>query len=559
MNDLSEPTDSKRANPIGFQGSSPVFLIALLVLILATAWPREEIDPTEASAILLAQSLLEDGDRVFGIEDEARFSSWFEETSRSAGSSITGQVDDGGRFESPLALGLYLSPWVWAAGETGAFLGLALLLACSLWVLNRHLRPRLFDDSPKVIALFFLGSALFPAALHLWSETFLAAVVLLFFGLLYRGEVLVGVPTELFSPPGLSGNREAFRFVVLGILLAVLVASQPTLVVFIFPLFAAVRRQRIGTVSGVGLLLALGLSLWALGALEQGFSSRLVESVSLDPDLWKWNLAYLFVGRHIGLLLFFAPLLLLPWCGREQGRRALWAAVLLGTLLVVGCSPFDYSGLPWTVGARAWIPLFAGLLFLIDRTTPRLPTALTLVLAVLSLWPSWTHLREPAADSSGRAAWDSGALSRWLPWETTQRGLSAVEPLETMGIQLAFVNPGAWKGADGQMRVMGSVWSELMVISDYPVTGLRFESDEEGGVEIELRNAELRQSVFRPDGSVGFLLSLQEPKISHSSHAGTQSRYYRSFSLRLSQAPRRPIRVRIGGVETALIEDLDID
>ncbi|MBZ0111545.1 MAG: hypothetical protein K8J08_03720 [Thermoanaerobaculia bacterium] len=566
-----DPTDTDLlSSPRPSRAIRALMLLGLpLALMLFGAWPRERFDPVETASVLLAQSLLADGDRTLDPEDNRRILAWRDASpSTVSGDSrreLEGVDEDipyprlaasgNGEFGVPLAYGLYLAPFVAVGGVVGAYLGHGLLVVGLFALLGAYWRPRLFDDTPWVLALFFVASGLLPASLHLRPEFFLGVVAVVLFALLYQGEALLGTSPEMYDDGKLRGGGVLARWLAIGALFAVLVVSASWLVALLVPIAATARRRRVG----VSVLGAALLTMAVVGFLLLG-SARLPALFpglgTLDPRLWGWNLAYLAAGRHLGLGLYFAPLfLLLPWCGRAVGRRSLVAGVGLALVLLLWWQPHDLGGLPWTVGAGSLVVLYPVLLFLVDRPPRRWAAVITLAVAGAVFWPAWLHLRLPPADAQGRPLRVPPYFSPWLPWETTQSDLAAESSVSLSGLEVRVLNLAAWRGDDGGLRVLGGNWAELLLVSDAPVTGLRVEVEEQGGADIELRGAELRQTVLRPDGSVGFLLSVEEPRVWHIMPGSSGARYFRILTLNLPKAPRHPIRIGLGGVETAFLGD----
>jgi hypothetical protein len=407
------------------------------------------------------------------------------------------------------------------------------------------------------LGLFFVASGLLPASLHLWPELFLAVVAVGLFALLYQGEGRPGAAAEMYDDGRLRSRSNLVRWIAIGALFAVLVASASWLVALSIPIAATARRRKVKSSTLVAALLTTAV----VGFSLSGGSARLASALfpglgTLDLGLWGWNLVYLGAGRHLGMALYFAPIfLLLPWCGREAGRRSLVAGVGVSLALLLWWQPHDFGGLPWAVGTRAVVVLYPILFFLVDRPPRRWAAIVTLALAGAVFWPVWLHLRQPPADFQGRALRVPAYFSPWLPWETTQSGLAAESSVSLSGIEVRVLDLSAWRGEDGGLRVMGGEWAELLLVSSAPVTGLRVEVEEDGGADIELRGAELRQTVLRPDGSVGFLLGVDEPRISHAMPGSSGPRYFRTLAVNLSKAPKHPIRIGLGGVETAFIGD----
>src|SRR5690606_5229665 len=193
-------------------------------------------------------------------------------------------------------------------------------------------------------------------------------------------------------------------------------------------------------------------------------------------SLWSWNAVYLLVGRHVGLLPYFLPLLL-GFAGLPRGP-ARWAlllaaaAALAGLLLV---RPFNFWGGGAAHANRYFLPLYPAFWFLGTRPAWAWWPLLAAALAAPFLWPLW---RAPAAyprTEDGDYRFVGGAARRLLPFETTQNQLkpSGHEDFLHQGLWMKSLSPALGPIADGEaLRLAPGTSASLLLASASRLDGV---------------------------------------------------------------------------------------
>jgi hypothetical protein len=289
-------------------------------------------------------------------------------------------------------------------------------------------------------------------------------------------------------------------------------------------------------------------------ALAAGFAA------STDAALLGWNALYLVAGSHLGLLPYLLPLLLLAlsW-ERGEGRTGLLVGVLLTAVLVTVGRPFDFAGAPPAAGNRLLLPVYAALWC--GAVRPVRPWAVAAIVAAAAafLWPLWLGPRQAISRLDRLPTIAARAL---LPYETTQRGLPGTEesrgeiwlrvagladpgPAGSAGRSGAPL-PSAPGGPSGPTRLAGDAPARLLVSSPRPLAALKLAFGRRAPSRLEVGGGEAGETLFRPDGGVGFRVELGEPRARHPmwwSPEEPQSLYL--LELRLPGAPPEPIGFRL--------------
>ena len=313
------------------------------------------------------------------------------------------------------------------------------------------------------------------------------------------------------------GWRGAARWLTVGVLLAELVPSGPLLAGLLVPAALAMQRERRRSLLPalvVGFVLGLAVELAVQGAeLVSGPTGLAVESFRLDPLLAGRGLMGLLVGRNIGLVVGFAPLLLLPIFGRGTAARpgllaTCLALPVLGTLLL----PFDFAA-GWL--NLSFLPIYGALWHLPLRSPRRWQWTLVVLLCGLATWPLWVSPRAavaaPGADLTG--AWPR----RFLPYETTLRTLPnhGEAQLVGQGLRVRAVGGCRFLGDSSRFEMDGAepvvIW--LAAPSDLELVALEFGPGAPSSLQVS--GASPGRTVFRPDGRVGFEVLLSRPRGAH--------------------------------------------
>ena len=345
------------------------------------------------------------------------------------------------------------------------------------------------------------------------------------------------------------------RWLAAGALLGIAVVYRPVYLVLLIPAFLAAREapadRRMRAASGLALgalavvMLSMGIQ-WLAGGDPTGYGGQrqgiyasqaypggggpgrpLVErrwrargarrgsrrrpcgrsSTSSSP---AGTPLYTLVGRNVGILPYFLPLLLgfLAF----QGDRGRWA-------------------IPLAVARRAArLPGAAAVQLLRRRTArqPLLPAALPGALVrrraarrARSGRRSSPSSPPPSCCRSGSAPTaypiaESGeyrvvsALARrWLPYETTQASVPGQQVAVGNGLWVKLLNHNVWPTGKGDgLRIAGSAPAHLLLGSPKRLKGLDVELDKNGPSHLRVGDNDLRPVLLEPNGSVVFEIAM---------------------------------------------------
>ncbi len=234
-------------------------------------------------------------------------------------------------------------------------------------------------------------------------------------------------------------------------------------------------------------------------------------SWGLDPRLWAWDALYLLAGRSIGLIPYFAPIVLLPAAGSLAGfRRPLALAAAAWGLGVVVLHPFNLYGGEGAVANRLFLPLY-GALWLLVATARRkrlaIAAAAALALAAPFLWNLWASPRQDPIDRGQGYRHVTPLASRLLPYETSQRRMPGGDAAEHNGLKVKFLSERGWaETRRGLLKVERGQPVELLVGSGEPLDALRFDFGADAPGEVELMGGEPGERLLQAGGGISFRL-----------------------------------------------------
>ena len=403
------------------------------------AWPSFVGD--EATYLMQAQSLAWDFDLRYTPEDHDRFVAQWGRPPE----GLILQSSDGGRtlvYGKPAAYPLFIAPFVRLSPTRGAAVANALLLALAAVLAARTLQRRIGDAAPLWVAAWVFASVAFAYVFWAHSDLFLmclVAIALAFVdakGSLPAAGALLGIvilsrplyaglllPVALAVPP--EGRKKAALGAAVLILVATLagVATRGT--------WTSYGGDRRSFYSYTGFPAGDTAASWEREIAERGTHSWVKEEtfqMGFDPRQAGWNLGYYLVGRHVGILPYFLPLVLgfLAY-RRGEGRWALVLAVLLAAASLFWLRPFNFYGGGGSMANRYFLPLYPALWFLAARPVRPVRGALAAVavtvLAAPFLLPLWSAPRAFPLASEGGYRYVGDFARRWLPFETTQSHL----------------------------------------------------------------------------------------------------------------------------------------
>jgi hypothetical protein len=539
--------------------AAPAGWLLLVALLLATlvgavtcdrrGWPSLVGD--EATYLMQAQSLAFDYDLVYTRHDYDRFVALWGRVPE----GLILQSTDGGRtvtFGKPAFYPAFLAPFVRLAPRRGPLAANALLLAAAGLAAAWSLRRVAPAAAPWLAAAFLFASVSFAYVFWVHADLFLMACSAVGLALVYGGR------READGGTGAGGRWALLRWLAAGALLAVPALSRPLYV----PLLAAAalavpagigdgggttrRRALAALAAGAALLIgaAVGVNLavrgtwtsyggerlgfysytgfpdvelpadaWEAELARRGGNGSWVEPAKLHypivPKLWAWDGLYALVGRDVGVLPYFLPVLLgiVGWLpGRSDRRRwPLLAAAALGAFAFIVVRPFNFYGGGGALANRYFLPLYPAFWFLVARPLRPAWVLATAVLAAPFLWPLWTAPCAFPLAAGGELRYVSTTARRLLPYETT---LDHLKP--TGGEDLAYgalwIKPLAnpLRDDDGWLQAAEPGAVELLVGSPHPLTALRLDLPASSPGPVDVEGGRLGSPEALPDGPTTF-------------------------------------------------------
>ncbi len=554
---------------------------AFLVLLLATtlvgaaafdrrSWPGLVGD--EATYLMQAQSLAWDFDLRYSRQDFDRFvAQW--------GVNPDGlilQSADSGRtltYSKPASYALWIAPFLRLSPHRGAAIANALLLSLAAGLAARTLSRRLGPAAPLWVAAWIFASVAFAYVFWVHADLFLMSLTAIALSLVY------GAPRG--DEPAEPGWRSALRWLIAGALLGLVLTSRPFYGTLLLPAALAVPRGRrirgiVGLVVGAGLVVVFS----GLGNLadsdaftpyesqRQSFDSTTgFPEVNLPPNSWtqqiatrgdhtwraqvsldrrqaSWNVLYFFVGRHVGVLPYFLPLLLgiaaFRW---GEGRGMLIVAALAAAFCFLAIRPFNFYGGGGALANRYFLPLYPAFWFAAGRVSTGGARASWAVLAALLaapfLLPLWRHPTAYLLAPEGGYSYVSSFARSVLPYETTLSHLkpSGREDFIHNALWIRLLTPSLRPEKDGAAIALDESGSgQLLIGSPTPLKGI--ELDLLPPVpplvlkNLDISGAESVATIPQPGGGAGHLLHFAHPRAFHRMW-WTDDPYY-LYQLRLS-------------------------
>lgn len=526
----------------------------ILLLVGAFTYQREELRllPGEATVLMQARSVVEDGDLRYERIDFDRVLLQIVEPPDLELVSGTG-----GRtvaFDRPFPYALWLAPFVsWRAG-TGFAVGNALLLAaaalwCS-WALARRSGP----FGPIWVTALVFASPVLASVFRLDGDAFLVAAVLAAVGFaLESGEVAGDRSGEITArePSGrhallagiclsLAGAWE-FLWLLLplaflpvwrrgaerwAMLMGLVLATLPQVVVQWWVggglHFAGGVRAKFTTATGFPYVDFPSLE-WAetvrrLSALH--FDGAPVLSWGFDLWLWLWNGVFLLLGRHLGLLPYAAVVLValaaLSRSKNDSPHRGLWALCVASLLAIAALfvfRPFQLFDAA-ALGPTPLLPLLALTPLVrataaVGETVPRRALVALIGCVLVStpfLLPIWQTPRTVA-----EARLETSKLAAGLPYETSQQELPGGLWEDVAGLRVRFLDGNGWAESRRERLVMaGDRTARLLVASSAPLDALVLDFGPDASTRLEVQGGALGDLLLRPSGGVGFQVDLDE-------------------------------------------------
>jgi hypothetical protein len=384
-------------------------------------------------------------------------------------------------------------------------------------------------------------------------------------------------------------GRTFGRWFLAGALLAVAGAFRPFYLALLLPALLAAwgerrRRQALaGLAAGaLALLLVTALGQWVSGgswsgyggerggfyprtgypdvdfpasqwpqALQQwGNTSWLQEGgvdPSYNPKLLAWNALYFLVGRNVGILPYFLPLVIGFFVfTRDRGRWAIPLAVALAVLGFFILRPFNFYGGGGAIANRYFLPLYPAFWFLAGRPL-RARWALPVVAAAAAfLYPLWRHPMAFPIGEDGRYRHVGEVAERLLPYETTQSHIPGGQDFAANGLWIKLLSHSLYRVEGTEtVRLVGDTRGEILVGSPQPIAGLHLRFDAQAPSYLEIGGKEQRPAMLHPDGGITFEIPLRRARAVHPMWWTWDDYHLYELDLRLPGAPAAPIGLDI--------------
>jgi hypothetical protein len=520
--------------------SSWAVLALLLAATVAGAWTHDRrtwpgVVGDEATYLMAAQSLAWDGDLSYTRADHDRFvAQWGR-----APDGLILQSADGGRtltYGKEAAYPAWIAPFLRFSPLRGAQIANALLLAVAAIAAARTLGRTLGEAAPLWVAAWVFASVAFAYVFWAHSDLFLACLVALGLSVAYGGRPATGRERAGHGRggPERGGRGDLLRWALAGALLAVPVLSRPPYLPLLLPVVLAAppgRRRRALAGAAGGLLLVVlctaaanqaGRGTWSGYSADrfsfytytgfpgdEGGSTEWEERVAelgegthswikpetlqmgIDARQTGWNLIYYLVGRHVGVVPYFLPLLLgLLAFDPARGRWAIPLVVLAAAALLFWIRPFNFYGGGGTIANRYFLPLYPALWFLAARPVRGhrawLAPVAAALLAAPFLWQLWRAPRTFPLSPEGGYRYVGAVAARWLPYETTQSHLKPAgqEDFHHQGLWVKLLTPGL-RGDPEALRLAAGERGQVLLGSPRPLAAVRIVAPRESDLRVD--------------------------------------------------------------------------
>lgn len=580
---------------VGWGVLGALLLATLVGTFLFDRAGRPSLVGDEATYAMQAASLAWDFDLAWSRADYDRF---VEHWGGPPDGLILQSADGGARitYGKPFLYALAIAPFVRVAPVRGGLIANVVYLAAAALLAAWVLRRRLGDAAPLWVAVFLYASVSFAYAFWVHADLFLLATTAAGLALAYAsgGASEASLPS-IYGEDAKTGGRPFLRWFAAGALLAVAGAFRPFYLALLLPAALAAKAEErrrpalAGLLAGalvLFLIAALG-QMWAGGSwsgyggerggfyprtgypdvdfpatqwtrvLQQwGNTSWLQEGgvdPSYNPKLLGWNVLYFLVGRNVGVLPYFLPLLI--GClafARDRGRWAILLAVGLAVLGFFVLRPFNFYGGGGAIANRYFLPLYPAFWFLAGRRLSAGWAVPAVAAAGLFLHPLWLHPTAFPVGEDGRYRHVGPVAERVLPYETTQSHIPGGQDFAANGVWIKLLSHNLYRVADtDELRLVGGhpeERGEILVGSPERLDGLhlRFGAAAPSHLEVGgMGGQDLRPTILHPDGGITFEVPLRRARAIHPMWWTWDDYYLYELDLRLPGAPATPIGLDI--------------
>jgi hypothetical protein len=554
----------------------PLFLLFVLVFLGALTFNRNEWPSfvgDEATYLMAGESLAWDLDLRFEREDYERFLGHWD---REPEGLILLSGDEGQHisFGKPFFYPLVIAPFQRLSPLRGPFVANALVLVLAGVMAGRSLRARFGGVAWLWVAVFLFASVAFVYVFWAHSDLFLMALT----------AIALSLAFGTASSP--EGDRTLLRWALVGVLVAIVVFSRPLYLPLLIPIAMVVPRRRlrsglVGLLLGVISLLLVsvaihwvsGRSVTSYGAQRRGFYSSTgypgvdfeaerwvvkleelgdaawVEGQSIsrlpetDASLWAWNSLYFLIGRHVGALPYFLPLVLgVLGRPRKPEQWALLVAVMACVAAFFLYRPFNFYGGGGAIANRYFLPLYPALWFVGSRAAKVGPVLVVTALSALFLWPVWSQPRAFPLNEDSTYRYVSAAAKKVLPFETTQSHLkpSGRSDVVHNGLWVKSLGPTLLPGRDGGvLRMRADSQGQILVGSGTPLSRLRLETWGPGSDTLEVERGAIVTDTEVVDGFRVLDLELRRRRARHPMWWTWDPYHLYQLNLRTGEAAER--------------------
>jgi hypothetical protein len=538
------------------RASWTVLLILMVALLVASVtfdrstWPGMFGD--ESTYLMAAQSLAWDGDLDFSRHDYERFVDLW----NTAPEGLVLQSGDGGgsiTYGKPFFYPLVLAPAVRLFPTRGPFIANVLILALASILSAKVLSRRLGELAPLWVATLIFATVVFVYAFQVHADLFLLSCSAIALSLVFA---------RVDGEEPRANASLILRWSVVGALIGLVVYSRPLYAPLILPAFLGLPRRGwsrafCGLTLGALIVVLVSATVhringgaWtSYGGERRGFYSstgypgvdfpaeawsaevagpnnaawseaeRLSKIPRTSLSLWGWNSLYFLVGRDIGLLPYFFPVVvgLIGWPKRWV-YWSLLAALLASIAAFFLYRPFNFYGGGGAVANRYLLALYPVFWFMASRRIKLRHIIITVLVAAPFVWPLWRDPRGYPLRSNRTYAFVSNTAFRFLPYETTQSHLKPAgrSDVEHNGMWVKFLTPTLRPSRDGTALLLDrGTRGELLVGSSKPLLAidLQLRGAQDETIEI-LEGASVARDETNSEGR-RLRLDLGKPRATH--------------------------------------------